>query len=280
VPRPARVALISALLVAGAVGAVVIDEARDAASASDGVTDLRRPTASQAESAPTRAATPQPTADAPSPATGAQAPGEETDRSTRPPDGARPDGARPADARSMVRATLRVPQIGLRRLVVVPYHGSPDDGPGTRIQNGGVAATPIGPRGGTGPGQVGNYIVTAHRTTSPAPFAELPSLRRGDHVLVRAAGRVYDYRVTGTRWTSFRSPASLRRQSADVPGRPGADATRAMITLSTCATPEDHARGNYWSDQFGNPEHRIDKIGVLVAVRPTGATRDDEAGGA
>ena len=41
-----------------------------------------------------------------------------------------------------------------------------------------------------------------------------------------------------------------------------------MITLSTCATPEDHARGNYWSDEFGNPEHRIDKIGVLVERRP------------
>jgi sortase A len=41
-----------------------------------------------------------------------------------------------------------------------------------------------------------------------------------------------------------------------------------MITLSTCATPEDHANGNYWSDEFGNPEHRIDKIGVLVAQRP------------
>jgi sortase A len=41
-----------------------------------------------------------------------------------------------------------------------------------------------------------------------------------------------------------------------------------MITLSTCATPEDHAAGNYWKDQFGNPEHRIDKVGVLVGTRP------------
>lgn len=38
-----------------------------------------------------------------------------------------------------------------------------------------------------------------------------------------------------------------------------------MITLSTCATPEDHAAGNYWADRFGNPEHRIEKVGVLVA---------------
>lgn len=43
--------------------------------------------------------------------------------------------------------------------------------------------------------------------------------------------------------------------------------TKAMITLSTCATREDHTLGNYWSDEFHNPEHRIDKIGVLVDVR-------------
>ena len=41
-----------------------------------------------------------------------------------------------------------------------------------------------------------------------------------------------------------------------------------MITLSTCATVEDHAAGNFWADRFDNPEHRIDKIGVLVRSRP------------
>jgi sortase A len=41
-----------------------------------------------------------------------------------------------------------------------------------------------------------------------------------------------------------------------------------MITLSTCLTPEDHAAGNYWSDQYDNPEHRVDKIGVLVETAP------------
>ena len=70
-----------------------------------------------------------------------------------------------------------------------------------------------------------------------------------------------------TRRTSFRSKKSLAQQSAAVPGRIGAEPTKAMITLSTCRTPEDHAEGNYWSDRFGNPEHRIDKIGELVAIR-------------
>jgi sortase A len=161
-----------------------------------------------------------------------------------------------------------VPKIGLRGLRVVPYAGRPDDAPGTRIQDGGVAASPHGPRGGVGPGGIGNYIVTAHRTSSTRAFEDLPSLRRGDRVQVVAGGTRYVYRITRTRWTSFRSAMSLRRQAAAVPGQPGREPTRSMITLSTCATPEDHARGNYWSDEFGNPEHRIDKIGVLVTTRP------------
>jgi sortase A len=83
---------------------------------------------------------------------------------------------------------------------------------------------------------------------------------------VRSGDRRLVYRITSTRSTSFRSAASLARQSAAVPGRPGAVAVRPMLTLSTCATPEDHAAGNYWADEHGNPEHRIDKIGKLVAV--------------
>jgi sortase A len=83
--------------------------------------------------------------------------------------------------------------------------------------------------------------------------------------VVEAQGVDYVYEVRRTRQTSFRSDRSLAEQRAAVPGRPGVEPTRAYITLSTCATPEDHAAGNYWSDELHNPEHRIDKIGVLVA---------------
>lgn len=185
-----------------------------------------------------------------------------------------PDPAALASDGRPRRALLSIPAIGLRDLSVLPYRGQPDDAPGTRIQDGGVAASPHGARGGVGPAGVGNYIVTAHRTSSTRAFADLPSVRAGDKVHVVAAGTRYTYRVTRTRSTSFRSAASLARQSAAVPGRPGREPTRAMITLSTCATPEDHARGNYWSDEFGNPEHRIDKIGVLVAAVPARAAAD------
>lgn len=52
------------------------------------------------------------------------------------------------------RALLTIPAIGTEDLPVVPYRGKTDDAPGTRIQNGGVAASPFGPRGGVGPGGV------------------------------------------------------------------------------------------------------------------------------
>ncbi len=148
------------------------------------------------------------------------------------------------------------------------YPGSPDDAPGTALQNAGEMASPRGPTGGVGPGEVGNFIVTGHRLTGAAPLRYSPSLRRGDRIRVRSGDMVFVYEVRRTRWTSFRQPRSLAAQRAPVPGRPGRTATRAMITLSTCATLEDHAVGNYWSDEFDNPEHRIDKIGVLVATRP------------
>jgi sortase A len=168
-------------------------------------------------------------------------------------------------------SSLGIPAIGLTGLRVVPYRGSPDDAPGTRIQNGGVGASPFGPDGGVGPGGVGNFIVTAHRTSSTRAFARLPELRRGQRVHVEVGGRKktvrYTYEIVRTRSTSFRSTASLERQSAAVPGHPGRTPTRAMVTLSTCATPEDHAQGNFWADEFDNPEHRIDKIGVLIARR-------------
>jgi sortase A len=159
---------------------------------------------------------------------------------------------------------LDIPALGIRDLAVVPYRGRTDDAAGTAIQDRGVAASPFGPRGGTGPGGVGTYQVTAHRTSSTRAFEFLPDLRRGARVVVEAAGMRHVYRIVETRRTSFRSARSLAEQRAAVPGHPGRTPTRAMITLSTCLTPEDHAAGNWWADEFDNPEHRVDKVGVLV----------------
>ncbi|MFE2523925.1 sortase domain-bontaining protein [Streptomyces sp. NPDC059382] len=165
-------------------------------------------------------------------------------------------------------ATLSIPAIGVSGLTVVPYQGTPDDAPGTRIQDQGAAASPHGPGGGVGPGDVGNYIVTGHRIVAGGPLRALPSLPNGAAVHVTAGGVTYEYTITATRTTSFRSPASMDAQRAAVPGSPGAVPSRAMITVTTCLTPEDEAAGNHWRDAQNNPEHRIDKIGVLTATKP------------
>jgi sortase A len=163
-------------------------------------------------------------------------------------------------------ARLSIPALGVSGIRVVPYAGTPDDSPGAVIQDRGFAASPFGGGGLARPGAIGNYLITGHRTSSTAPFRYLPSVRVGARVVVVADAHRLVYEIVGTRRTSFCSERSLREQSAAVPGHPGQEPTRAMITLSTCATPEDHA-GNFWSDEFHNPDHRIEKIGVLRSVR-------------
>ena len=186
------------------------------------------------------------------------------------PEHERSAGPRHSDGRP-APAWISIPRLGITGLKVVPYRGRTDDARGTAIQNAGTAASPHGPHGGVGPGGIGNYQVTGHRLSSTQPFRYLPRLARGDRVMVDARGRRFVYRIVDTRSTSFRSARSLREQRAAVPGRPGVEPTRAMITLSTCATIEDHAAGNFWADEFDNPEHRIDKIGVLARVVPAGS---------
>ncbi|MEU9607135.1 class E sortase [Streptomyces sp. NPDC048057] len=190
-----------------------------------------------------------------------------TEPRERPPVALAPSVPGPAGPRTVATdadATVSIPAIGVDDLTVVPYEGTTDDLAGTRIQDGGVAASPRGDTGGVGPGEIGNYLVTAHRLSAGGPLHDLPELRTGDVVTVVEDGRTYRYEITGTRWTSFRSERSLAEQRAAVPGRPEERPTEAMITLSTCATPEDDAAGNYWRDDLGNPEHRIDKVGVLI----------------
>ncbi|MEV1081547.1 class E sortase [Streptomyces sp. NPDC050211] len=178
----------------------------------------------------------------------------------------RPAAPKTGDQRQ--HAWLTIEAIGVKNLRVVPYEGTTDDWPGTRIQNRGFAASPYGKQGGVGPGEIGNYLVTAHRLSAGGPLRLLPSLDEGERVVVTAAGARYEYEITDTRETSFRSARSLAEQRAAVPGVPGQRPTQAMITVSTCLTPEDNAAGNYWRDDRGNPEHRVDKIGVLTSAQP------------
>jgi len=240
------------LLTAGLIIGFVIESGPPAPAAS-----------SPAQPSPTRTATPPEIGSAASAASPAASPSATatTESSTSSP-------AEPPAVSAGDRGTISIPTIGLHRRTAVFYRGSPDDRPGTKIQNTGKLAVPIGTKGGVGPGRIGNLIVAGHRTSAGGPLRDLPELRKGDHVLVTYQDMIYDYEITGALWITFHDPDSYAKQVAPVPGHPGREPTKPMITLTTCATPEDRAAGDFELDDLGNPPHRIDKIGVLVGVRP------------
>ncbi|MGW0200202.1 class E sortase [Nonomuraea sp. NPDC003201] len=80
------------------------------------------------------------------------------------------------------------------------------------------------------PGQVGNFVVSGHRTTYAAPFNEIDELERDDEIVVEAGGTTYTYRVTSQ---DIVTPDEVE-VFAPVPGKPDIRPIRAFITLSTC----------------------------------------------
>ncbi len=80
------------------------------------------------------------------------------------------------------------------------------------------------------PGQVGNFVVSGHRTTYAAPFNRVDELERGDELVVEAREARYTYRVTSQ---DIVEPGEVD-VLAPVPGMPGLRPIRAYITLTTC----------------------------------------------
>ncbi|MFC6083281.1 class E sortase [Sphaerisporangium aureirubrum] len=80
------------------------------------------------------------------------------------------------------------------------------------------------------PGEVGNFVVSGHRTTYAAPFNRLDELHRGDEIVVDAPAGRYTYQVSRTKVVD---PAAVD-VVAPVPERPGRRPAKAMITLTTC----------------------------------------------
>ncbi|MDP3972475.1 MAG: class E sortase [Candidatus Nanopelagicales bacterium] len=176
---------------------------------------------------------------------------------TAPATPAEPSTPQPRPIPTNAEIRLTVPDAGIRNLRVIRYPGTPDDYRGTQINNQGLAAAPYGPWGGVPPGQVGNFLVTGHRVSAGSPMYRVPNLSPGSKIIVEFGGRTLTYRVASKLWINFRLAADRALQTAPVPGKPGSQATRPAIVLSTCATPEDNAAGLTWRDGNTNPTHRI-----------------------
>jgi sortase A len=80
------------------------------------------------------------------------------------------------------------------------------------------------------PGAVGNLVISGHRTTYGAPFADLDRLQPGDAVVVETRDTWFTYRVTGT---EIVTPSAVE-VTLPVPRQPGVEPTKSLLTLTTC----------------------------------------------
>lgn len=84
--------------------------------------------------------------------------------------------------------------------------------------------------GTAAPGQLGNTVISGHRTTYGAPFADLDRLRPGDAVVVETRDSWFTYTVRGTQIVA---PSAVE-VTYPVPGDADAVPTRRLLTLTTC----------------------------------------------
>jgi LPXTG-site transpeptidase (sortase) family protein len=113
-------------------------------------------------------------------------------------------------------ARLYVPRIG-KHWVVVEGVGLED-----------IRYAPGRYPSGALPGETGNFAVAGHR--NPATFWDLDRVQQGDAIVVETQNTWYTYRVTRNHIVT---PDAVE-VVAPVPGEPGVEPTRAMLTLTTC----------------------------------------------
>jgi len=80
------------------------------------------------------------------------------------------------------------------------------------------------------PGQLGNVVISGHRTTYGAPFNEIGELRSKDAIVVETRTAYFTYRVEKT----FIVKPTAVGVTFHVPDQPGAVPTRRLLTLTTC----------------------------------------------
>ena len=80
------------------------------------------------------------------------------------------------------------------------------------------------------PGEVGNFVVSGHRTTYGAPFNRIDELHVGDPIVVQTATSWFVYRVSSSEVVDPTATDVIN----PVPHHPDEKATAALMTLTTC----------------------------------------------
>lgn len=88
-----------------------------------------------------------------------------------------------------------------------------------------------------GAGELGNFVLSGHRTTYGAPFADSDKLQPGDPIVIETRTGWFTYTV---KELSIVAPTAVEVTYA-VPGNPTATPTERLLTMTTC-NPKYSAR--------------------------------------
>ena len=124
----------------------------------------------------------------------------------------------------------------------------------------------IGHFPGTGPGQIGNFALTAHRVTHGEPFRDLPDLRRGDEVIVETSDATYTYELD-TNPNDLVVPFDQSWVIDQVPVAPEGEAPRGMPTFSSPRPAVPLITLTTCSELF-HTDDRLVAFGHLVTTTP------------
>lgn len=117
-------------------------------------------------------------------------------------------------------ALIRVPRFG-RDFVRPVREGTTAD----------ILADGVGHYVGTAaPGDLGNFAIAGHRTTYGKPFSDIDALLAGDSIVIETRTGYHVYAVTSH---DIVLPSAVEVLEP-VPGQPGAAASEAVLTLTSC----------------------------------------------
>ncbi len=80
------------------------------------------------------------------------------------------------------------------------------------------------------PGEIGNVVISGHRTTYGGPFNRFDELRPGDAVVLETRDMWFTYQVTGSKIVA---PTAVE-VTLPVPGNATAIPTKRLLTMTTC----------------------------------------------
>ncbi|MDQ3610435.1 MAG: class E sortase [Actinomycetota bacterium] len=122
----------------------------------------------------------------------------------------------------------------------IPRLGDWNDKPPVVVEGVGVEDLKKGPGhipGTALPGEIGNVVLSGHRTTYGAPFNRFDELQPGDAVVLETRDMWFTYEVTGSQIVA---PTAVE-VTLPVPGDADATPTKRLLTMTTC-NPEYSAR--------------------------------------